>query len=412
LPDGTRKVKPSGCDFSDVGIYQALDKAWKIRSALDTITGETELWEWYDREIIGKNVLVNDVITYREIFEQIETKYWSSRNKNTKRKRSKDLANDITTFDDYYMVVFKKFPDWDKSPKWDDLQSALFSWEQGTKKFSDAYSVIKKIINYCPNKDKLLALIADIDGIQTIFRDKQSISLDDFLNWHQQTLDNASPGHRETRESWLWVCSMCVVYGLRPSEVAAALNLTKPYAKNGKTIKALNDPTNTDLLLVLGDFTYFGTSIKTGGRVCKPLVVDSGIIERLRIRYPKLPACGKEASTSKQALLRFPNTFRNNLKDWKCPVTQIYAFRHLSNQLGELYGIPQEIRARSLGHSTAVNDSTYKDRDNFSTSVDILTKHSKQPLSLPMALDRLKALGIDTTDPSVKLILNVIYQIE
>ena len=409
----SRVVKPSGCNLTDTGIYAALDKAWKIKKALDEFTSETEFWEWYDAEILGKNKLVDDKRTYRDIFEKIEADYWNSRNKNTKRKRSKDIPNDVATFSDYYLSIFNKFSGWDKQPSWEGIKSVLFSWEQGTKKFKDAYAVIKKICSHSPNADKLLGLLSEIDSKQTIFKERQSISLNQFLEWRQKVLDEAPTEKQlEIRESWLWVCSMCVVYGLRPSEVAAIQNLTTSYSKDGMIIPALNSKENKELLIVLGDKTYFETTIKTGGRVCKPLATDNNLIKKLDVQNPKLPKYQVNSKRSESIINGFIGQFRKRLVNWKSPITQIYAFRHLSNQLGEQYGIPQEIRARSLGHSVSVNESVYKDRDNFRTSVDILTKHSKQPLDYVTACNQLEQLGFDLSDKSVRAILRVIYQLD
>ena len=411
---GTSQRLPGKFDygFTYEGLVKAKEAAFKIRHALDTITTTTDFWEWYDREILGKNEIVNNCITYREIFETIEAKYWNGRNKNTKRKRSKDIPNDIKGFNVQYGCVFKRFTDWDTQPVWEDIKSVLFSREQGTKTFKDAYSVVKQIISYCPNSDRLLALLSEIDYKQTEFKDKQSISLDEFLKWHKNTLNDSNNRYEANRKSWLWVCSMCVVYGLRPSEIAAALNLDKPYYKDGITIPAINDPNNKELLLVLGDKTYFGTTIKTGARVCKPMTTDKKLLSNLDIQKPQLPEYKPNQNSPETLCTGFTGSLRKNLINWKCPVTQAYAFRHLSNQLGELNGIPQEIRARSLGHSVTVNEQTYKKRSNFQTSIDLLTKHSKDPLSLTMATQQLDAIGFDLNDPSVKAILKVIYQLD
>jgi integrase len=385
-----RITRVTGCDFSEIGFVQALDKAVKIRHALDTITSVAQFDEWYENTILGKNQIIDDRITYREIFSQIEAKYFNGRNKNTKHKRNADSISNCASYNNTYAYVFKRFSDWDKQPNWEDIKVVLFSWEQGTKSFKDSYSVIKKIISYCPNADKMLALMSDIDFRQTEFKEKQSISLEQFLEWHDIALYNGNERYQENRESWLWVASMCVVYGLRPSEIAAAQNLTKPYTKDGVTIPALNSPNNHNLLLVLGDKTYFGVTIKTGSRVCKPMTTDKKLLERLNIQKPKLPEYQPDISSKANSIVDgFSNSFRTRIKSWKCPVSQAYAFRHLSNQLGEKYGIPQEIRSRSLGHSVAVNESTYKKRSNFQTSVDLLTNHSKQPLSLDMAINQL-----------------------
>jgi hypothetical protein len=163
---------------------------------------------------------------------------------------------------------------------------------------------------------------------------------------------------------------------------------------------------------VLGDFTYFGTSIKTGGRVCKPVTTNSEIIEFLKIREISLHQYEPEPDTLTETICKgFNGSHSKYMTRQKAPVTEIYAFRHLGNQLGEMYGVPQEIRARSMGHSVQQNDTTYKKRKNLKTTVDILLNHSKQPLSLELAESELKRLGI-LNDPSVQLALKIIYQLE
>jgi hypothetical protein len=413
MPDGRRVVKASGCPLTDVGIYQALDKAHKIRHKIDTLASETELWEWYEKEILCKSQMVNDSTTYREIFEKLEARYWGRRNKNTSRQRSKDIPNDVATFDRYYGVVFERFPDWDKQPKWDEIKGVLFSWQQGSKSFKDAYAVVRNICQECPNSDKLLGLLGDIDAKQTEYAVKQSISLEEFLVWREKVISEADDRTIDSKRAWLWVMSACVVYGLRPTEIASAQNLTTPYKGRNVNLPALNDPTNKDLLLILGDKTYFGATTKTGGRVCRPLITDISVLEKLEIRQPEFPSyTPAPGSNAKSVVGGYSNQMRMRMQSWGCPVTQAYAFRHLANQLGEKYGIPQEIRARSLGHSTAVNDSVYKKRSNLQTTIDLLTNHSRQPLTLEIAIQRLQSLGIDTSDASVNVILRVIYQID
>jgi hypothetical protein len=382
-----RLPKPCGVQLTYDGIYEAKHKAFKIKTALDTFTSATEFWEWYEKEILCKKEIINDITTYREIFEKIESRYWNGRNKNTGRKRSKDIPNDINSFNRHYKIVFDKFPDWDKQPKWEDIKQVLFTWEQGTNSFKDAYTILKQICNLCPNSERLLEQLADIDPIQREFRDKQSISLDQFLQWHDKALNECTdPRYLHIRKSWLWVASMCVIYGLRPSEIAASLNLHESYTKDGITIPALNDPSNVDLLLVLDNETYFKTTIKTGSRICKPMTTDKALIDRLNIQDPRLPIYTPQSTNPKTITEGFTGLFTKNLKRWGCPVSQAYAFRHLANQLGEKSGIPQEIRARSLGHSVSVNDSVYKKRSNLQTSVDLLTNHTYHTIPLESAV--------------------------
>jgi hypothetical protein len=168
------------------------------------------------------------------------------------------------------------------------------------------------------------------------------------------------------------------------------------------------------MLLVLGDFPYFGTSIKTGNRIICPVPFTPKMIEELGIRNVRLPIFtpGKKTTITAQSTIQsFNCQHRERLISMNCPVTQVYAFRHLYNQMGEMYGVPQEIRARSMGHSTATNDSVYKKRSNLRTSIDILTKHNKQPLTYEVAVEELKRLQFDVNSPELAAILRVIYRL-
>ncbi len=411
-----RSTKACNVDFTEDGIIEACKKAWKVKDALDRFDNASEFWEWYDKEILGKTEMVNDLVTYREIFEKIERSYWNGRNRNTKRKRSKDIPNDVFGFTRYYGVVFNRFVNWDKYPEWKEIESVLFSFKQGSKSFKDAYAVLKRICSMCPNKEKMIEKINGIDKEQTEFKEKQSISLDEFLSWYEQAYGVIKSLKNQqwikARQSWLWVASMCVLYGLRPSEIATAKNLDKSVIIDGYTFKAINDPSNKDLLLVLGNKTYFGTTIKTGERVCMPMATDKKLIEKLKIQSPSLPIYKpKENSKPKTITGGFAKQLRDRINNWGCKVTETYAFRHLSNQLGERYGIPQEIRARSLGHSVVINDSVYKKRSNIRTTVDLLKNHKKETIPLDLAIETAKQLEIDN-DPKVIKLLAAIYNVK
>ncbi|NEO27572.1 MAG: recombinase, partial [Kamptonema sp. SIO4C4] len=270
------------------GIVEAVKKAHKVKEALDSFTKASEFWEWYDRVILEKNELENDYKTYRDIFEKLEQDYWNGRNKNTKRKRSRDIPSDVRSFKTTYGKVFKKFPNWDKSPEWEEIKDILFSWKQGTKTFKDAYFTLKKVCSLAHNSESLVEKLEQINFRQLEFSKRQSVSLNDFLSWHETTKNaielTKHPQHKKAKKSWLWVSAMCVLYGLRPSEIAAAQNLATPVTIDGYTFKAINDPSNKEMLLVLGEFTYFGATIKTGKRVCIPMVVDEELLNKLNIR--------------------------------------------------------------------------------------------------------------------------------
>jgi len=417
FPD-TKKRGAKSCNvqFTDIGIVQAVDKAHKVREALDTVKTASEFWDWYNKEILEKNEIESDLKTYRQIFQEIEDEYFSGYHKNTGEKRVKGNPSFDASYMDTKGKVFKKFKHWDKYPEWLDFKEVLENWEMGTKTYKDVYYVLKDVARRCGGNNKILENLDKINPKQNIFAEKQNCSFKEFILWYDgiiQEIPTLTAVESTAREAWLWVTAMYVVYGIRPSEIAAAQNLTKPWYRDGVTIPAINDPNNKNLLLVIGSHTYFGTSTKTGERIARPLVTDFKIIEKLRIQKPKLPIYKPSLKSKAKTLTNsFPTQLRNRLKDWNCPVTQAYAFRHLSNQLGEKYGIPQEIRSRSLGHSVAVNDRVYKKRSNLKTTIDLLTNHNKQALDYESAKRQLINLGIDINNESVQLILKIVYQLD
>ncbi|MBD2547829.1 MULTISPECIES: hypothetical protein [Planktothricoides] len=191
---GKRSSKKFGISsFTEKSVIEALQKAHKVANALKTIKTSSEFWEWYDREILGKNEIANDLITYREIFQQIEDKYFSGKHRNTGRKRTKDPnqfggISDLTSYYNAYGKYFEKFPDWDKYPIWDEIKEIWLSCEQGSATFLVAKIAIKAICERCPNSDELIKKINRIDTVQTEFREKQSIALEDYLKWYWLTM--------------------------------------------------------------------------------------------------------------------------------------------------------------------------------------------------------------------------------
>jgi hypothetical protein len=134
---GKRTSKTCGVSFTEEGIINAVAKAHKVKEALSKFSKVSEFWEWYDREILELNTLEDDIKTYRDIFEEIEERYFQGRHRNTKRKRSKDIPNDVATFNNHYGIRFNRFPDWDKAPEWKEMRQILYHNPQGTKSFKD-----------------------------------------------------------------------------------------------------------------------------------------------------------------------------------------------------------------------------------------------------------------------------------
>jgi hypothetical protein len=82
-----RTAKACDCDFTEIGIIKALEKANKVSDALTKFTSETEFLAWYDEHILEKNQVKNDLITFSEAIKLVEDNYWNSY---TKKRQQRD----------------------------------------------------------------------------------------------------------------------------------------------------------------------------------------------------------------------------------------------------------------------------------------------------------------------------------
>ncbi|MBS0015278.1 MAG: recombinase [Arthrospira sp. SH-MAG29] len=427
-PTRKRLPKTANLECTPQGVIDGVKKAKLVSEALGTITSASEFWDWYDKAILGKNQIEDNLITYREIFKQLEDEYFAGYNRNTGRPRSRDIVSDLSSYHQSKGVYFEGFPNWDEYPSWESFKTMLYTPLKngdeliGSKTFKERYYILKAVARKAPNKDHLLKQLEPINPKQTQFKKKQRIAVDVFKDWWLNTKQEAynirNSQHQKSRHAWLWVAGMVVMYGLRPSEIAAAVNLTKPYVSDdGIIIKALSDPDNMDNYLVLGDYTYFTdsegrkVSIKTGGRVVTP-IRSHEMFKFLKLKRPLLPQYTPRAGSQPKSIAGgFDKAFGGRIESMNCPVTQKYAFRRLYNLLGEKYGLPIELRARLMGHSTIVNESKYK-TEGIDATLEVLKGMAKKPVNYELAIERLTALGVDVNSPDVKLILRVIYQFE
>ncbi|MGI0498809.1 recombinase [Limnospira platensis CENA597] len=427
-PTGKRSSKTANLECTPEGVLDGVKKAKLVSEALGTTSSASEFWDWYDKTILGQNQIKDNLITYREIFQQIEDEYFAGYNRNTGRKRSRDIVSDLSSYESTKGTYFKLFPNWDEYPSWEGFKAMLYTplrnGEQliGSKTFKERYYILKAIAEKSPNKEHLLKQLEPINPKQTQFIKKQRISIDAFKDWwysaKQEAYTIKSNTISNNRHSWLWVAGMAVMYGLRPTEIAAAVNLTKCYVTDdGVIIKALSDPDNQDNYLVLGDYVYFTdaegrkVSIKTGGRIVAP-IPSFDMFEFLELKRPLLPEYSPTKGVQPKTITSgFDKKFTNTIFSMKCPVTQKYAFRRLYNLLGEKYGLPIELRARLMGHSTIVNEGKYK-TEGIDATLEVLKGVSKLPIPLNVAIERLTALGVDIDAPEAKLFLRVIYQID
>ncbi|MBW4428022.1 MAG: hypothetical protein KME50_27165 [Nostoc desertorum CM1-VF14] len=410
-----RTAKACNCDFTEIGIVKALEKANKVSEALTKLTSETEFLTWYDETILEKNVIKNDLLTFDEAIKLVEEDFWNRYN-GKKQKRDRNNPSHQTCWYDAYGRFYKSLPI-EKTVNHADIKLVIDSKESGTKNFKMCVRAMKKLAGTVGNT-RLSDELGKIDIRQTKYRDDlQSISLDDFLQIRDSVLDIPTNDKRyslESRKSWMFVFSMQVVYGLRISEAFAVQNIDKIFiTKDNITIAALNDPNNKEMIAVVGDKTLLGTTTKTGYRLARPLIPPTHLhlIEQLEIKSGNLPVVNMESDNPVSIRHKYTKTARQMLCNWMKDgkFTQTHALRHLANLNGMMAGIPLEKRAMSLGHSPTMNDTVYKKRQTTKTTLDLLTQSTNQAIPLQSAVAIAQQLGC-TDEKSIKL-LAAIYNV-
>jgi hypothetical protein len=346
----------------------------------------------------------------------VEADYWE-RPSRTKRKRDKNNPSDLSSWHRTYGCFYQHLPE-NKLINFGDILSVIEKQKKGTHNYKYVVFAMKKLARTIKRQD-ISDTLGDITLVQTDNAKLQSITLEDFLYWRDEVLGVTSPlgsgCGMDTRKAWLWVFSMQVAYGLRVSEVFAIKNLTEIFVtEDGINIPALNSPENSSNLIFIGSRTKLGTTVKTDLRIARSLIPPKypDLIERLDIKNPLVPT-NVPLSGNKESIRKFyPVKARKLLSNWNAPVTQTHAFRHLANINGMQAGIPLEIRAQSLGHTPAMNDSVYKKRQSTQTTIDLLLNSNQNAIDFVSALAECKKLV--KTYPEHKdfaaQLLSIIYQ--
>lgn len=415
-PNTARKPYACGCTFTLDGMVDALKKSNKVAEALKNLTSEVEFWDWYDKEIKQESQLLDDRLTFGEAIAKVEDNFWS-RLSRTKRKRDKANPSDIDSWEVTYGDFYKHLPS-EKIVNLADIITAINTREKGRKIYGYAVSAMRKLCEV-NKKHAFYDALGDIDTTQTEFLELQSIDLNQFLTWHDKVLGKTQKLHKnarlEVREAWMWVFSVQIVYALRINEVFAIKNLFEPYVtKDGVPIPALNDPDNTTNLIYVGDKTNLGTTVKTGDRLACPQIPPRypDLMNRLKVKNPVLPD-NRPASDNPRTIRKFhPKEARKKLIKWGAPFTQTHADRNLGNVNGMQAGIPQEVRAKSMGHTPAMNDSNYKNRMGTQTTIDLLLNSNSNAIDFVSALTEAKKLvkSNESDKQVIARLLSIIYQ--
>jgi hypothetical protein len=415
-PSTSRKQYACDCAFTLDGMVDALRKANKVADQLKTLDSEVEFWNWYDKEIKQESQLVDDRLTFAEAIAKVEDDFWS-RPDRRKRDRDKSNPSDIDSWYRTYGCFYQHLPS-SKILNLISITKVIDMQKKGTRNYKYAVSAMKKLTEMNKRRD-LYDELNDLNTIQTKFTELQTVDLKQFLGWRDKVLGiTESLGDRadlDTRKAWMWVFSTQIVYALRISEVFAIKNLFEPYmTKDGVPIPALNNSENTDNLIYIGDKTILGTTVKTGARIARPNVPPRypDLIERLDIKRPLVPE-NRPKSLSPGTIRRFFATAsRQKLIAWDAPFTQTHADRHLGNINGMQAGISGEIRAKSLGHTSAMNDSGYKKRLSTQTTIDLLLNSNQNAIDFVTALSEAKKLARQNESKKeiIAQLLSIIYQ--
>ncbi|MEL6438704.1 MAG: hypothetical protein AAFQ80_05535 [Cyanobacteria bacterium J06621_8] len=415
-PNKARSQYNCNCPFTIDGMRDAVGKARLVGEKLASMTSETEFWEWFKKEVQEENQLINDVLTFGETIQKVENDFWS-RPSRTKRKRDKSSSSDIASWQRTYGCFYKHLPEY-KTVNLTDIQKAINKQTRDTRSYKYAVSAMKKLVRTI-NRSDILGVLDELNTTQTENAELQTITLEDFLAWKNEalgvTVQLDGRHNLEGRKAWVWTFSMQVVYGLRVGETFAIKNLFESYVtKDGVNIPALNDPSNTSNLIYIGDKTNLGTTVKTGSRIARPSIPPRypNLIEILDIKNPMLPSNKPTSKNHKNISDFYANTARMRLRNWNAPVTQTHAFRHLANINGIQAGIPQEVRAQSLGHTVQMNESVYKKRQSTQTTIDLLLNSNSNAIDFVTALGEAKKLVTEDelNRDIVARLLSIIYQ--
>ena len=415
-PNTPRSKHKCNCTFSIDGMNDAVRKANKVKEKLDSLKSETEFWDWYKKEVEQESQLIDDRLTFEEAIKKVENDFWE-RLSRTKRKRDKSNHSDQTSWNDTYYRFYKKLP-LGKPFELNSIETALSSWEKGSKTYEGAVSAMKHLSRTIRRTD-IYDCLCEINAVQTKFKELQNADLESFLVWRDEILgvtkELSKLSNTDAREAWMWVFSMQVTYGLRISEVFAIKNLFEAYiTKDGVSIPALNDASNIKNLIYIGDKTAIDTTVKTGNRIARPMIPPKypDLIDKLNLKSPVIPTNKPKSNNSKSISNFYNKTAYKCLTRWNGTTTETHAFRHLANINGMQAGISKEVRSQSLGHTEAMNDGTYKKRQSTQTTIDLLLDSNVQAIDFVTALASVKRLC--TSSPEDKeisaKILSIIYQ--
>ncbi|MDJ1168313.1 hypothetical protein PMG71_02610 [Roseofilum sp. BLCC_M154] len=398
-------------DFTRDGCVNALAKSLAVSDKLKELESESEFWEWYEVEVKGVKPLENDIITIGEAIELVKSTYLSGYDKCGRDRRDPKLSTSVKgKYHSAYGKHHQKLNPELRLTAENLISEIKRNWGQLIINTSGSQTLCSKGFKHAYNGVlKLLRdtrLITELDKVQSHFgtlrvvkkTEQQDVDLETFLDFRARVLGlngyeltKSQLRYLGSRQSWFKAVSINLLYGFRCSEFKAILNLDRPVTIDGEYFPALSDPNNEWHEIVLDDgFWVTDTNkgrhfitIKTSKRICTPMAHPDypNLLELLDIKNPevKLPDVTPKASSKPETMERcYVHGMREALNRYIDQVgmgfTQTHALRHLANYHGIISGLTVDQRSASLGHSTLMNDTTYKGHQSIKNKRGLLRR--------------------------------------
>lgn len=435
----TRSPHAINENFTIHGLNKALEKAIAVAQKLSNYESESEFWQWYEEKIKGtNNNTINDVISIEKGIETVKKEFFSRKDKRG-LKRSIDCQSDQ---DSYYRengFYFEKLPP-NQNITYQILYDTLFTYcdNKYQRKFQDCLrafirlcdlnnldTISKKLIKFKVSKDKQ---ISDKE-----IEIQSPMTIEEFLYFRDCVL-SIQDKYQNDRKFWLLIFSLQTIYGLRIGELLSAKNLDCNYRlidelnnkKNDNTIfKAISDIDNKLNYLIITDYSFDNDkTAKTGYKICIPLIHPEypHLFDTLEIKQ-NIPIFIDRLKKYDRKV--FANNARHNLEKWSMKflgrkISQTHTNRKLGNANGIAMGLPDSLRAKTLGHSIDVNYRYYQNFDS-QLIIDLFesSKKHKQPIPFQLAVklveQKLQNIPQDETDkikPLMWELLKDIYQVD
>ena len=407
------QTSDNGCNenFTRDGCINTLAKALAVFSQLKEFDKESEFWSWYESEIKGAQALVDDCLTIGDAIEMVKKNYLSGYDKcGRDRAEEKSKTNTLAGYHDAYGKHHRKLNPKLKLTGENLISEIVRNWSQlftisgnqtlCSRGFRNAYTGVMKLLRdtkLSSELDKVTRHFGTLRIVREI--EEQTIDLESFLDFRDRVLGlngyQLTKGqfrYIENRKSWFKAICINLLYGFRCSEFKAIRNLDEPVTIDGEYFPALSDPDNEWHEIVLGDgFWITDTSgkrhyitVKTSKRITCPMIhpdypnlVELLGIKDASIRMPEVTPNSKSKPETikkcyvhgmRESLLRYIDQADHP------GFTQTHALRHLANFHGTIAGLTVDQRSASLGHSSLMNDTTYKGHQSVSNKRGLLRR--------------------------------------